>query len=47
MNHPLTSRSRWEKDAYDRCQCGQVQSVVHLQRCLLIEDGKGRSRGGI
>ena len=25
------------------CQCGEIQNAVHLRRCHLIGDGKGRS----
>ena len=29
----------------DRCECGEVQNAVHLRRCQLIGDGKGRTMG--
>ena len=25
------------------CACGEVQNAVHLRRCKLVGDGKGRS----
>lgn len=25
------------------CQCGEIQNAVHLRRCHLIGDGKGRT----
>ena len=28
----------------DLCDCGEVQNAVHLLRCPLIGDGRGRSR---
>ena len=27
----------------DRCDCGETQHAVHLRRCILVEDRKGRS----
>ena len=26
----------------DRCGCGEIQNAVHLRRCKLVGDGKGR-----
>ena len=25
------------------CRCGEIQNAVHLRRCLLVADGKGRT----
>ena len=27
----------------DKCQCGEVQNAVHVRRCVLVGDGKGRT----
>ena len=27
----------------DLCECGEIQNAVHLRRCGLVGDGKGRS----
>ena len=29
----------------DRCRCekGEVQNAVHIRRCMLVGDGKGRT----
>ena len=28
----------------DRCECGEAQDAAHLMGCLLVGDGKGRTR---
>lgn len=38
---------RWlkviQRSQEDKCSCGEVQNAVHLRRCNLVGDGKGRS----
>ena len=31
------------REQSDLCSCGEIQNAVHLRRCRLVGDGKGRS----
>lgn len=32
------------RSADNKCKCGEPQNVVHILKCTLVGDGKGRSK---
>ena len=41
---PMKSWSKFiGRSQDDRCECGESQNAVHLRKCALVGDGKGRT----